>query len=370
MKIKSLEIVGFMDRERPVELNFYDDVNIITGRNGSGKTNVLKLLWYFISGNILQALKEVPFKKATIVTSEYEYVLVKLSSYTCRIEWTRDGHTEEYEDVEDEDGDIVENAEDRVNSMVGDIGASVFLPTFRRIEGGFTLGEQRMPGSVASASARTRGEIEESLAVLSRRLTKHHHVFVASLSTLDIVNLLVRQHANLSDQYNKLQEVTSQDIIQKIKAFKSDPKSQAPTTILDEIRVQIEGMERERGVIMRPLDAVTTQVMTLFRQSGIKLGKSLSFGDAASAVNSDALSAGEKQMLSFISYNAFTKDAVIVIDEPELSLHVDWQRQLFPILLGQQATNQFIVATHSPFIYSKYPDREIQLDIDRGDEQG
>ncbi|WP_404977927.1 AAA family ATPase [Agrobacterium tumefaciens] len=60
----------------------------------------------------------------------------------------------------------------------------------------------------------------------------------------------------------------------------------------------------------------------------------------------------------------------IFIDEPELSLHVDWQRQLFPLLLSQQQSNQFIIATHSPFIYSKYPDREVVVDPDRGDDEG
>jgi predicted ATPase len=72
-------------------------------------------------------------------------------------------------------------------------------------------------------------------------------------------------------------------------------------------------------------------------------------------------------MLSFIAYNAFYRDAVFFIDEPELSLHVDWQRQLFPTLMSQEASNQFIIATHSPFIYSKYPDKEILIDAHRGD---
>jgi predicted ATP-dependent endonuclease of OLD family len=52
---------------------------------------------------------------------------------------------------------------------------------------------------------------------------------------------------------------------------------------------------------------------------------------------------------------------VFIIDEPELSLHADWQRLLFPVLLSQGSKNQFIVATHSPFIYAKYPDHEISL---------
>ena len=75
-------------------------------------------------------------------------------------------------------------------------------------------------------------------------------------------------------------------------------------------------------------------------------------------------------MLSFICYNAFYINSVIFIDEPELSLHVDWQRQLFSILQNQRTSNQFIVATHSPFIYSKYPDKEILLSTDRGDDAG
>ncbi len=71
-------------------------------------------------------------------------------------------------------------------------------------------------------------------------------------------------------------------------------------------------------------------------------------------------------MLSFICYNAFHKNSIVFIDEPELSLHVDWQRQLYPILKSQESGNQFIFATHSPFIYGKYPDKEVMVGSDKG----
>ena len=71
-------------------------------------------------------------------------------------------------------------------------------------------------------------------------------------------------------------------------------------------------------------------------------------------------------MLSFICYNAFYDNTIFFIDEPELSLHVDWQRQLYPILKSQNKNNQFIFATHSPFIYGKFPDKEIMINIDKG----
>lgn len=364
MKIKSFEVIGLFGREVPLKASFHPDMNIITGRNGSGKTSALKLLWYIMSGNILLALREVTFKKVTLETSEYDCTIYRLTNTTCRITWRKDNKESIFEDVYDGDHDIVYNAEDQANSLLQSIGSSVFLPTFRRIEGGFSIGTNNL--------ARTKSDIEESLIQLSKKLTNENHVFVASLSTVDIVSLLVRQYTDLSEEYNKLQEKTSQEIIGKIKAFKQDISDRkqisSATLVLDEIRQQIEGMEGARETIMTPLEAVRILAMKLFKHSGIKLGKTLNFGDAAKAINSDALSAGEKQMLSFIAYNAFYKDAIIIIDEPELSLHVDWQRQLFPTLLSQQASNQFIIATHSPFIYSKYPDKEIQIDSERGDE--
>jgi predicted ATPase len=306
-----------------------------------------------------------------LLTTEYECTVYRLSPSTCKVEWTVDGKKELFEDQEDEDGNVVINAEDGANDVLSDIGSSVFLPTFRRIEGGFSIGER---SHSQNALSRARGDIEESLISLAKKLTKGSHIFVSSLSTIDIVTLLVRQYTDLSEEYNRLQQNTSQDIIVKIKDFKKDStgpnKIVEANQVLDAIRLQVEGMEGSRETIMKPLEAVKALVANLFKHSGIKLSKTLSFGDAANAVNSDALSAGEKQMLSFISYNAFYQNAVIIIDEPELSLHVDWQRQLFPILRAQQSSNQFVIATHSPFIYSKYPDKEIQIDSDRGDKEG
>ncbi|MGE8213175.1 MAG: AAA family ATPase [Stenotrophomonas sp.] len=371
MKIQEFEVTGLFGRDGTIELDFNKDLNIITGRNGSGKTSVLKLLWYMTSGNIVLALKELDFKKVKLVTDIYEMTVHKLSRSTCRIEWTQNGRMQEFYDIEDEDGDVIINAEDEVNLRLRDTGSSVFLPTFRRIEGGFTISEGAP--SPFGRQARGKNDIEEALLSLSARLSSKKHIFVSSLSTVDVVSLLFRQYTELSEEYNLLQQRVSLDVIGKIKEFKSentlgskDTKLHEANRTLDEVRNQIESMEAKRETIMRPLEAVRELVMRLFKHSGIQIGK-ISFGQAAGAVNSEMLSAGEKQMLSFIAYNAFYRDAIFIIDEPELSLHVDWQRQLFPTLLSQQTGNQFVIATHSPFIYSKYPDKELQIDVDRGD---
>lgn len=367
MKIEKVEIFGLFGRKESFSTNFNNDINIITGRNGCGKTTIIKALWYIISGNILNLLMEIIFEKITITTTEYECTIHKLTNRTCKVELTINGEKQIYEDIKDEDGDIVGNAEDRPNAHLRNTGSSVFLPTFRRIEGGFSMGMASMPIS----RMRSRGEIEESLRSLSEQLTNKLHTFVSSISTVDIVNLLVGQHSDLSGKNDKIQQKISQDIIKKIKAFKADKDDvkqiDAANSLLDGVRIEIEEMEKSREQIMLPVNIINELVSKLFKYSGIKLNKTLSFGDSANALNSDSLSAGEKQMLSFICYNAFYKDSIIIIDEPELSLHVDWQRQLFPILQKQQSSNQFIIATHSPFIYSKYQDKEIIINPDRGD---
>lgn len=66
------------------------------------------------------------------------------------------------------------------------------------------------------------------------------------------------------------------------------------------------------------------------------------------------LSTGEKTLLSKILYLYFLdyKDKVILIDEPELSLHPSWQNKVLKIYENFAIKNncQIIIATHSPQI--------------------
>lgn len=384
MKIISFQVVGLLGREESFEATLHPDLNILTGRNGAGKTSILKLLWYIMSGNILLALQEVNFQRATLKTDAYECVLIRMGRMTCKVEFTPIGGEKLFfEDSRDDEGQVYDNAEDEANPRLIEQGSSVFFPTFRRIEGGFSLDiSERTPARLRGFAAnKPKNDVEEALLALSRKLTNGNHIFVTAISTVDIVGLLLRQFTDLSEVSNRLQQTTSQQIIERIKSFKQDEVMEKAddtvtqqrqlsnaVSVLDEISAGIVAMEKKRESIMTPITAVQTLVQKLIRHSGIKFDARLNFGDAANAVNSNALSAGEKQMLSFICYNAFYKNSVVFVDEPELSLHVDWQRQLFTILQNQKSSNQFIIATHSPFIYSKYPDKEISISSDRGDE--
>ncbi len=82
------------------------------------------------------------------------------------------------------------------------------------------------------------------------------------------------------------------------------------------------------------------------------------------------LSAGEKQLVTLIVYITLKArdNLVVIIDEPELSLHVNWQRELLQTLLIENSNIQLIIATHSPFISSCYRDKIIKVGTYDGNE--
>jgi predicted ATP-dependent endonuclease of OLD family len=54
---------------------------------------------------------------------------------------------------------------------------------------------------------------------------------------------------------------------------------------------------------------------------------------------------------------------VVLIDEPEISLHIDWQSLLIPEMVAQLQNRQIITCTHSPMIGAEYEDRMVELEI-------
>lgn len=79
--------------------------------------------------------------------------------------------------------------------------------------------------------------------------------------------------------------------------------------------------------------------------------------DSGGIVNLDSLSSGEKQILSLFSFLMFSDEPrgrTLIIDEPELSLSVTWQKRLVDDLLKTGRPTTFICATHSPFIFENF----------------
>jgi len=77
------------------------------------------------------------------------------------------------------------------------------------------------------------------------------------------------------------------------------------------------------------------------------------------------LSSGEKTLLSKMLYLYFKdiKDKVILIDEPELSLHPTWQGKILKLYESYAKKNncQIIIATHSPLILGSAKNEYIRI---------
>jgi len=368
--IRSLTVKG-LNKRISTTLTFHDDLNVITGTNGSGKTTVLKLIWLMISGNFEWIPQELYFDAVELITDEWRITgelgheaESRARRYVWQVQDRTPGAGVESYDGSDEQ---IRKLNVRIFSSKG---SSIFLPTFRRIEGGFAFrGAYRR--YLTHDGTFITNELESSVVQLADRLSTRGHRFVASISTNDIVNNLTKQYADISERINEDHRALSRELNETIRAYEpnaaasADEATKRATDILESIRQQVTTHSAKQDDLLRPFTALNALIGKIFQHKGISVTSRLTLGDAANAISSDALSAGEKQMLSFLAYNAFEKGSVVFIDEPEISLHVDWQRTLFPILLEQGTKNQFIIATHSPFIYSKYADKELLLDPQR-----
>lgn len=78
-----------------------------------------------------------------------------------------------------------------------------------------------------------------------------------------------------------------------------------------------------------------------------------------------ALSSGERQllvMLAHLSLNpSLVGSGVFIVDEPELSLHIDWQEKFVDAIREANPNVQLILATHSPAIILDRVDAECSL---------
>ena len=75
------------------------------------------------------------------------------------------------------------------------------------------------------------------------------------------------------------------------------------------------------------------------------------------------LSSGEKQIVILLSEILLqeNKNVLFIADEPELSLHIDWQREIISAMHELNKNAQLIFATHSPEVVSKWKNNVINM---------
>lgn len=93
----------------------------------------------------------------------------------------------------------------------------------------------------------------------------------------------------------------------------------------------------------------------LFAETGkriIRTDNEISFTQIGETLVPYMLSSGEKQILAIL-LTVLVEDQkpyVLFMDEPEVSLHIDWQKQLIDLILELNPNVQIILTTHSPAV--------------------
>lgn len=92
----------------------------------------------------------------------------------------------------------------------------------------------------------------------------------------------------------------------------------------------------------------------IFQDTGIKIETS-----EKEEIGLASLSSGEKHALRLFIAALISESNTLLVDEPEMSLHVDWQTRLVQAIRELNPTTQLILATHSPDIMGNVEDRCI-----------
>lgn len=210
-------------------------------------------------------------------------------------------------------------------------------------------------------------ELEDDLVIVvdsgSRSITGNqgdtsYHLMTNLINTFDVVEKSSDPNTTLLDFHlNKLKQefiIYQRDLLDKVEAIlKSDYARESRS---DSDRESRKDKLEEIESIYDPKNIFLKILCELFNQTGKKFDeKAFNFLEMGSdnPISPESLSSGEKQILIilFTTLLQNKKPYILLMDEPEISLHIDWQRSLIQHIKQINPDCQIIMATHSPTTY-------------------
>ena len=178
--------------------------------------------------------------------------------------------------------------------------------------------------------------------------------------------------SGFEDNEKKIQDLVEAGLIAEQGVIKL-PKSNLSPTQLQVINLYLDDMNKKLevfddlhikiktflGIIS---DKFKNKKIFITRQDGIKVILKNDLGD----LELDELSSGEQHQIVLFFELIFltTEKTLFLVDEPEISLHADWQRSFVDDLESVKTLGhcQFLIATHSPQIIGNHIDWAQALD--------
>jgi len=427
MRLKKFKAVGIHDALN-INVNFNEQITLLVGINGSGKTTVLNMTSWLLSLKF-GSLLAVGFDELTLtIVYEGRDLTIEAVRHRERLEITLEGHAEKFSPIlvhfpnlnyrpDPEDADQIDqlnnglqpDADERplwefimglpkINNITLervlsiDDGQSSYYSSERRgliHRRAVATPMQNVNTIIADVASALRVRMEKIDTELTRDLLlssfmpRGRHTEDVSLGTMseiasNIYKIEQMLNGNLGIHESNLGLA---DYFKELRfALEAISKPTGPELLKDFIYLQSE-MLRLRNVSQAfdraqqaksyaswKWDRYLETLNNLFEDSGklIELsenGQRLNFkflnGVSEKSQDRrgvDGLSSGEKQLLILLTYVAFPQNGskIIIIDEPELSLHLRWQEKFLEAVLPLADKNlQLIIATHSPAIVGR-----------------
>ncbi|WP_416901352.1 AAA family ATPase [Micromonospora echinospora] len=403
--IKAVSVTGLAGRKEPINISLNPDINIFFGENGTGKTGLLKILHSALD---MQAapLVGVAFEHATVEVAtdsehadtrtftrpeEFDLLLRELSGRNFA------GSISELLRSREMTWDVTSIKSPPAQSPSAKRLAAQYATTLRRrATGSRTLGRfvvshgylpiTRLTTDLSAPSRYHYAERLEELdlddvfsnALQDRWKTYTNRVLSevraaqedALAQVLEVVvtpfNTTEEADANEIDTEQAYQRVSSflgrQRSIRRVNLdinfgheYKNDPKLRRVVNLIDQVEERIEEIMKTRSA----LQDLVTRLMG--RNKRVQFTDEAIFVELLSQqqISLSRLSSGEKQLLRILVESTMAGPHVMIIDEPELSMHIDWQRKLLSAMRTVNPESQIIVATHSPEIMADYEDEKI-----------
>jgi len=387
-QIREFTVEGLAGRREPFSARLNPDVNVFYGLNGSGKTTLLKILHSSLSTDT-DILADLPFLRAEVVVylNRYETTFTRTITQSAQKGLAPSGEvpgqaplfpttTSDRSDVaaEDEEEPTRPTLEWSSNPPEPDgypltTYAGGFLPIsrlYRNISSirGRRLSDQELDNAFARG---LQDKWSQYYADVSLAITKVQGGGFAKILGLFFVGAEQQEvqssAAQEKDAYKRIDDFLRRQGFDHLLPDEKDfAKIYAKKSELRSVVKQIEDVEKQIEVISAPRERFRTVLESMFSGSKrlVVTEKEIQVQlQSDKKISLSLLSSGEKQLL-FIALHALVgRNHCLMVDEPELSMHVDWQKKLVATLRDLNPRLQLIMATHSPEIMADLLDNQI-----------
>jgi predicted ATP-dependent endonuclease of OLD family len=197
----------------------------------------------------------------------------------------------------------------------------------------------------AVSKAQQKGLANILKAVLSTSKIKKENVVDAS-TAYNRVSAFLKRQPGFSSILGSLKDFS--------RRYEADAQLKSIVRDIDTVETEIERATAPRELLRDFIQKMFTRKKVQFKDKAIDIETS-----SHEKLELSDLSSGEKQLLRIFIETLMAGENTVLIDEPELSMHIDWQRSLVQSMAQLNPKAQIILATHSPEIMANVEEEHI-----------